>query len=480
MLAKPKSASVVPAKPSNLPLPLPGGDLELAVQRLGRRIFRLAAKGQSPLASLRERAEKLVLAAMMHDAELRYRLLRFVDVYPALRTGSDIAARLEEYLSTPHLAIGGAGRLSALARALGRHRRWTRPAIAAASRLAIAATGRQFIAGRNPREVAPRIRSIEAQGHRFSLDLLGEFVASEAQADEYQRRYLEMIEGLGALLGPGTPDPDPVTGPRVNISIKLSSLTSKFDPMDAGGTAASVLSRLRPMFRAAQRHGVFLNVDMEKFEYRDATIDIVQQLLSEDEFRGFPHIGMVMQAYLVDAEETQDRLLAWLVANNQPMTIRLVKGAYWDSEQIWAQQKGWPVPVLTDKRAVDAQYERMATTLLRHHALARTAIASHNVRSLAHALAAAKALRVPRERLEVQMLYGMAGPILRAFPALNVPVRVYTPCGELIPGMAYLVRRILENTANESFLRQRFTDGVPEEVLLRDPAAPLSPRGTRP
>jgi RHH-type proline utilization regulon transcriptional repressor/proline dehydrogenase/delta 1-pyrroline-5-carboxylate dehydrogenase len=256
----------------------------------------------------------------------------------------------------------------------------------------------------------------------------------------------------------------------VNISIKLSSLASKFDPMDPEGTTRTVLGRLRPLFRAAAKSGAFINIDMEKYEYRDLTIEIIQALLSEEEFRGFDRIGTVMQAYLVDAEEVLASLLCWLRERRQPMTLRLVKGAYWDSEQIWARQRGWPVPVLTDKRETDAQYERMTRTLLESHGLVRTAIASHNVRSIARALALRQALRVPPDRLEIQMLYGMAGPIAHALLHMGLPVRVYVPCGELIPGMAYLVRRILENTANDSFLRQRFTDHKSESLLLADPA----------
>lgn len=443
--------------------------IERRATAIGRRIFRETRRASSGLLDPKAKAEKLVLSLMMGDPELRYRLLRFVDVYPALRSNAEIAERLDEYLHARSLATGGAGRLSALARRLGRERPLSRGAIGLASRFAIETAGRQFIAGRNPREVAPRIRAMERQGLAFSLDLLGEFVASETQADDYARRYREMIEGLGALLGGGDSALGADAGPRVNISIKLTSLASKFDPMDPEGTARAVLSRLRPLFRAAKASGAFLNIDMEKYEYRDTTIDIMQRLLSEDEFRGFPHVGMVMQAYLKDGAEAQARLLDWLRANEQPMTLRLVKGAYWDSEQIWANQRGWPNPVITDKRETDAQFERMARQLLESHDLVRTAIASHNVRSLAYALACKEELRVPDGRFEFQMLYGMAGPILGGLLATGLPVRVYTPCGEIIPGMAYLVRRLLENTANESFLKQRFTDGVAEDALLRDP-----------
>jgi len=180
----------------------------------------------------------------------------------------------------------------------------------------------------------------------------------------------------------------------------------------------------------------------------------------------------VQQAYLRDAEPTLRAFIAELRRRGQQFTIRLVKGAYWDSEQIWARAKGWPIPVYTDKRGTDACYERCARILLENHDIVRTALASHNVRSIAWGMALCRALKVPGDRFEVQMLYGMAGPIKDAVSALGVPVRIYTPSGELIQGMAYLVRRILENTSNESFLRQRFADGVSEDHLLDDPKSP--------
>lgn len=446
--------------------------LEKRTRAIGRKIFR-AIRNHEPRGIHLQRAQDFVMNLMMKDEDLRYRLLRYVDVYPALSTRGEIARQLEEYLTAPELDSGSPGtRLSALARQVGKHRTATQPLIATASRIGISQMGNRFIAGDTPGEVALRIRKMEKQGFLFSLDLLGEFVVSEKQADAYQRRYLEMIRKFEGALGPHPGRQVAECGPRVNISIKLSSLTSKFDPMDDVGTSRDVRGRLRPLFRAARKGNVFLNIDMEKREFRDLTLRIILELLDEEEFRGFPHIGTVHQAYLRDAESVLEDFLAELRERNQPMTIRLVKGAYWDSEQIWARQRGWSVPVYTSKEDTDACFERCTEILMRNHDLVRTAIASHNVRSIARALALKRHLRVPDSSVEFQMLYGMAGPIMDAMGDMGVPVRVYTPCGELIPGMSYLVRRILENTSNESFLRQRFAEGLPEEELLADPGRP--------
>ena len=448
---------------------VPDAAIERETQRIGRKLLRASEKAQ-PFKLSFQAANDFLMELMMKDEDLRFRMLRFVDVYPAVRHSQGLTAHLEEYLTSRDLASGKEPTaLSALARKIGKERASTKALIRWASRFGIEHMGRQFIAGETPEEVAVKIRKMEQDGFLFSLDLLGEFVVSEKQADHYFRRYLAMVERCGSLLGACPASVPRNAGPRVNISIKLSSQTSKFEVMDPEGTSERVRERLRPLLRAAMKNDVFLNVDMEKYEYRTLTFRIVLDLLDEPEFRGYPHIGIVHQAYLKDADEMLEWFLDELRARNQEMTIRLVKGAYWDSEQIWARQKGWPVPVITEKRATDAMFERCARILTRNHDLVRIAVASHNVRSIAHTLALKKAFRVPAERFETQMLFGMAGGIKDVLQNAGLPVRIYTPCGQLVPGMAYLVRRILENTSNESFLRQRFSEGANEDALLADP-----------
>lgn len=452
---------------SSIPI---SGSLETRTLEIGKEIFRRVREIESKWGILNpHQFERIFLSPFVHDKEFRYRMLRFVDVYPALHEPGDVAHHLGEYLTSRSLALrNGGGRMLSLARGVGARGGLAARPLAWASRLAIRSVARRFIAGESPLAIAPRLKSLERDGFRFTLDLLGEFVASEAQADDFQKRYSEIVERLPELLAPSRAA-SADSQPRVNLSIKLSSLTSRFDPIDWEGTAASVLARLRPILRAARSTGAFINVDMEKFEYRDLTLEILKRLLMEDEFRGFANVGTVAQAYLADAEPALETLLSWLRERRQPLTIRLVKGAYWDSEQIWASQHGWPAPVLMDKRATDAQYERMTRRLLENHDLVRTAVGSHNIRSLAHALALKEELGVPADRFEIQMLFGMSGPTGRALVEMGLPVRIYVPCGELVTGMAYLVRRILENTANESFLRQRFIEHADEDRLLADP-----------
>jgi RHH-type proline utilization regulon transcriptional repressor/proline dehydrogenase/delta 1-pyrroline-5-carboxylate dehydrogenase len=309
----------------------------------------------------------------------------------------------------------------------------------------------------------------------FTVDLLGEATITEKEAERYQQAYLDLIAGLSPEVNswPANPRIDSDFSkfplPRVNVSLKLSSLYSQFDPVDPAGTSKAVRARLRPIFRAAQAHQAFVNVDMEQYAYKDLTLRIFREILEEEEFRSWRNVGIAIQAYLRDCAADLENLARWVEQRGTPVWVRLIKGAYWDYETVVAAQQGWPVPVFTRKEDTDANYERLTVFLLENHRLLRPAFGSHNIRSLAHAIARAEVLRLPPSGYEIQMLYGMADPVKAALVSLGQRVRVYTPYGELLPGMAYLVRRLLENTANESFLRASFTERVSEDKLLMNP-----------
>src|ERR1019366_7761517 len=297
-----------------------------------------------------------------------------------------------------------------------------------------------------------------------------------------QQDYLDLIEGLSEEVNAWEPieliDRDlRGTLPRVNVSIKLSSLFSQFDPMAPEQTSAVVRERLRPILRAAIKRRAFVNIDMEQSSYKDLTIRIFQEILDEPEFRGWPDAGIAIQAYLRSCEGDLQNLLDWAKRRGTPVWNRLIKGAYWDYETVISAQEDWPLPVFGRKWETDANYERMTLFLLEHHEWMRPGFGSHNVRSLAHAMAAAQLMELPERSYEIQMLYGMADSIKDALVGLGRRVRVNTPYGQLLPGMAYLVRRLLENTANTSFLRASFAEHVPEEKLLMNPN-PLPSPGT--
>ena len=191
-----------------------------------------------------------------------------------------------------------------------------------------------------------------------------------------------------------------------------------------------------------------------------------------------------MQAYRIDALDDLgdlDRVVR-PTRSPCPLQIRLVKGAYWDVETIKARAQGWKSPVWPDKDATDASYEACAAMLVADAADGdvRPAFASHNARSIAFAVCAARAEGLPDDAIEVQVLHGMAEPLHDAVRDLGVRTRVYVPVGDLVPGMAYLVRRLLENTSNESFVRHRYTEGWEIDALVAppQPAARASARSS--
>jgi RHH-type proline utilization regulon transcriptional repressor/proline dehydrogenase/delta 1-pyrroline-5-carboxylate dehydrogenase len=209
---------------------------------------------------------------------------------------------------------------------------------------------------------------------------------------------------------------------------------------------------------------------MESMDSRELILELVLELLSEPEFRDGPSAGLVLQAYLRDSEELLERILGWARAAERatPLTIRLVKGAYWDHETVEAAQNGWTSPVYTEKAESDRCFERITRRLVDAYPLVRPAIASHNLRSVAHAVVCARRAGLADGDLELQVLRGLGDDLQDALAAAGLRGRTYCPVGDLVAGMAYLVRRLLENTSNDSFLASR-TSGVDLERLLHRP-----------
>ncbi len=209
---------------------------------------------------------------------------------------------------------------------------------------------------------------------------------------------------------------------------------------------------------------------------KDLTLAAVTGLLEEAPgFADGPACGVVLQAYLKRAEADLDALLAWARRTGRVLTVRLVKGAYWDQEVVTHAQAGWDVPVWRDKARTDATYEAMAETLLENRDVLRPAFGGHNLRTIAHAAATAEAMGISRDGYELQVIHGMAEPLRRALVAEGYRVRAYCPVGAFLPGMAYLVRRLLENTANTSMLRRMYAEAAPPADLLKPPAPEPEP-----
>ncbi len=438
---------------------------------LGREIFARLDRG-GPLPLTRTWLNDQLMNFSMSNESLKVQLFRFVDTLPYLNDPDDLAKHLREYLSEAKADLPWYVRHGI--RFIPRHGPLAR-LLAFTAKKNAAAMARKFIAGSNVPEAIDAVRRLRAEGQTFTVDLLGEATITEPEADLVQKQYLELIAGLSQALNawPEVPEIDrddrgPI--PRVNVSVKLSALYSQFDPIDPDGTSRAVLNRLRPILFAAKATGAFVNFDMEQHSFKDVTLKIFRDVLMEPEFKDWPHVGIAIQAYLTDTEDDLRHLLEWVkTVRRTPIAIRLVKGAYWDYETVISAQQDWPVPVYTQKWQSDACFERCSRFLLANADWMVPAFGSHNIRSMAHAMAVAEELNVPPHRYEFQMLYGMADPLKASVSSLGHRVRIYTPYGQLLPGMAYLVRRLLENTSNDSFLRASFSDGISEEILLRNP-----------
>ncbi len=469
---------------------------ELTV-RLGNELFdRMEAN--RPWITRFEWWQEWGLQQFMKNERLKVQAFRFIDVLPTVGNDQrEIARHMREYFVQPDRAGNGPARrdarrereaalkeldgrtapdqLERLAARVMDFKRLDSPRARLLSRFAwksaLLMAGR-FIAGTTPQEAERAIRRMRRQQLAFTIDVLGEAAVSRKEVDAYQQTYLDLLTELPKHAATWThvrlvdeADGQPI--PRVNVSVKLTSIHPGLDAIAPKLSKQVAKERLRPLMRRAMENGAHLHVDMEHYAIKDLTLELCRELLMEKEFRDYPHFGIVLQAYLKDGDRDAHDVVEWAKQRGTPVWVRLVKGAYWDSETVWADQAGWPWPVWEQKWQSDACFERMTRVLLENWRYTPCAFGSHNIRSLAHAMALHQLWEIPGTAFELQMLYGMGDPIKRAGVEMGQRCRIYTPYGQLLPGMAYFIRRLLENTANESFLRH--TADMPRDELLRDP-----------
>ena len=445
-------------------------DQEKAVQELARSLYHQAAEHKPSIFESQDWLGKMIEWSL-NDESLRVALFRFVDVLPSLDSAAEIGRHLGEYFAKVDHAFGG---LVFLAQAL--HAGWL---FAPLVKQNVTRLARRFIADEEPEILKSVLQGLRTEPAAFTLDVVGEATVSDKEALAMQRRYLDLLQTLTSMTKGWASVPQidqSVEGnlPRVNLSVKISSLYPRFDPLDPD-TEKVVRERLRPLFREAARLQAALTVDMERSAFKDLTLAIFRDLLEESEFRSGPTAAVAIQAYLRDAQKDLTALIQWARERKRRIGVRLVKGAYWDSEIAWAKQKGWPIPVFLDKAETDANYERLTRLLLENHDIVDAAFGSHNIRSLAHAIVLAKGLGIPNHGYEIQMLYGMGEPVRKAVIQNGQRVRVYLPVGRLLPGMAYLIRRLMENTSNTSFLRQTYSEEKEIDKLILPPLPKKAP-----
>ncbi|MFO7728257.1 MAG: L-glutamate gamma-semialdehyde dehydrogenase [Desulfonatronovibrio sp.] len=446
--------------------------LNSRIRERGREFFE-SISGEAPSIFNKGWWTGKVMDWAMRNEDFKVQLFRFVDVLPYLNTSESLTRHIQEYFGGQEQDIPSV--LKWGAKSAGWGKGLAGKLMAKSIRSNIESMAKQFIIGENIKQALKTLHKMRKDNFAFTVDILGEATVSEEEGQQYQQSYLDLVDGLAkdadkwkALDGEG--EYDWGYAPKINISIKPSALYSQARPSDFAGSVAAICQRLKPVALKAREKGAHLCIDMEQYKFKDITLEVYKRLRSDPDLKDFDQLAIVLQAYLKDTDRDLEELLSWSRKEELPIAIRLVKGAYWDYETVIAKQNGWEVPVYTIKAETDAAFERQSTKILENSDICYYACGSHNIRSIAAVMETARELGVPEKRYEYQVLFGMAEPVRKGLQKVAKRVRLYSPYGEILPGMAYLVRRLLENTANESFLRQSFAEKTEVDRLLQDPA----------
>lgn len=439
------------------------------VTSFGQRIFEQIGR-QQPSAFNKQFWSARIMEWSMRNPELKVNMFRLVDVLPTLKSSRSIAEHVQEYLAGKDSTLPGIVRwgLRVPPRSL------RAKALAFAVRKGVREMASQFIAGEDPAAALAPLKNLRSKRLAFTVDLLGEFTLSEPEAQRYLDRYLEALEVFGSQIPKWEQSQELIPnhpGERspICISVKLTALYSQCNQLNFDRSVAVLTDRLSQIARRAQKFGALVYVDAEDSGSNPIIYETFKRVFGSTEFKEFPFPGIVVQAYAKGAREILEDLLSFAKRRGAPIAIRLVKGAYWDYETITAKLNDWESPLFTKKESSDANFEALSRYLLDNHQHFLPAFGSHNIRSLSHACCYAESLGLTPKQFELQMLYGMADPIAKAFTNQGYLVRLYVPLGDLYVGMGYLVRRLLENTSNESFLKHTFFDAESVEKLLAEP-----------
>ncbi len=451
-----RPAAPLPDTPATPAASVRARPLEASVRQWGERLFSLMDRAGTPSLFSAKGLYGALMDWAMKDETFKVQLFRFVDVLPTLASSGDVSRHLTEYLDNDQVKLNPALRAALKATS------FAGGLLGGGIKSQVTSMARLFMLGSDPKEILSILKKLDDEGTAFTVDVLGEAVLSEKEADEYAARYLQLMDLLARETAQWkNPCKSNVTlrgeVPRLNISVKLSAFYSQIHATDPDTAIERLSARLRPVLRRARELGAFICMDMESYAMKNLTLRLFKTIFSEPEFARGPECGLAMQAYLKDCEADLRSLVEWARAQQRRVTIRLVKGAYWDYETVIARQRRWPLPVFERKPESDLNFEKLSLFLLENEDAVTAAFASHNIRSLAHVLAQADRLGIDRRAFEMQVLYGMADSIKSALLQAGGRVRAYCPVGELLPGMAYLVRRLLENTSNEG----RRSDGLP-------------------
>ena len=343
----------------------------------------------------------------------------------------------------------------------GAMRRVGKPVIRAAVAKAMRELGHRFVLGRDMREAMARAAALEARGYRFSYDMLGEAARTAADARRYHLAYRDSIAALaGVGLGASIRD-------RPGVSVKLSALHPRYEFAQRGLVMTELVTRLRSLAMLAKSAGIGLNVDAEEADRLDLSLDIFEAVLTDPALDGWDGFGVVVQAYGKRATHVIDWLYEFAGQRGSRIMVRLVKGAYWDTEIKRAQTLGLDgFPVFTRKANTDVSYLACTRRLVAMTDRLYPQFATHN----AHTMAAVLHMVGGRSGFEFQRLHGMGDALHEAVrEAHGTRCRIYAPVGAHHDLLSYLMRRLLENGANSSFVNQMVDGSVAPEEIARDP-----------
>jgi RHH-type proline utilization regulon transcriptional repressor/proline dehydrogenase/delta 1-pyrroline-5-carboxylate dehydrogenase len=357
---------------------------------------------------------------------------------------------------------GFAGAIQRIVRRIGE------PVIQAALRQGMRVLARQFVMGRTIEEALARATTATAQRWRYSFDMLGEAARTQDDAARYMRAYQDAIGAVGCAGG------GPVHG--AGISVKLSALHPRYEPLQAADCVPALIASLTGLARAAKQADIGLTVDAEEADRLEISLDIFAAVLADPALRDWDGLGLAVQAYQKRALPLIDWIAELARRTGHRVPVRLVKGAYWDTEIKFAQLMGYEgYPVFTRKMATDVSWIACALRMLARRDVLRPAFATHNAHSLAVVLEAAG-----DANFEMQRLHGMGEALYDRLVGTTCPVRVYAPVGSHEDLLAYLVRRLLENGANTSFVHRLVDPAVPEDAIIADPVTALRDQGVTP
>jgi RHH-type proline utilization regulon transcriptional repressor/proline dehydrogenase/delta 1-pyrroline-5-carboxylate dehydrogenase len=342
--------------------------------------------------------------------------------------------------------------------------------------LAMRMLGNQFVTGQTIDEAIKNGQSNEARGYRYSYDMLGEAALTEADAKNYYASYETAIHAIGkASNGRGIKN-----GP--GISVKLSALHPRYSRAQRARVMEELLPRVRQLVLLAKHYNIGLNIDAEEADRLELSLDLMEAMAYDPELAGFDGIGFVVQAYQKRCPFVIDYLIDLAKRSGRKFMVRLVKGAYWDAEIKRAQVDGMSgYPVYTRKVYTDVSYLVCAQKLLGATEVIYPQFATHNAQTLSTIYTWAK--RDGVTDYEFQCLHGMGESLYDQVVGkdnLDKPCRIYAPVGTHETLLAYLVRRLLENGANSSFVNQIVDEAIPVESLVKDPVAQAREQGGQP